>query len=830
MARTKLHVDLQTQGDLPLARLAEDVLPLSGGTMAGSIDMGGHSITNIVSGAGSSDLVNKAYVDNKISGLSWQEPVIGITGGLPAAGVTGARYVLSADVGAGITNDIAIDTGAGWTFVHPGINWAVLESKFDAAYTYNAEGTGFKWVQFSGAGQITAASPLYKSGNTIGVTAASISSGLLDAAVNEDIASGVTAYSWGDHAGHYITAVNGATGAVAFEYASSFNGRTGAIIGVNSVNGQTGTVSISLPNAPVTSVLGMTGAVSFGYVASFNGATGAVTGVSSVNGATGSINLAGTYLALAGGTMSGNLVVGVAGVGTTGTVASTYSMSGGQGRGLAKSDTKGFFAVDPTTAGKIYQFDATSHALTNTFTVSALSGYTPTDAAFIGGYLWVTASSTHNVFRFDVEGLTGGVVPPAAMTIDVGHNTKVITGGDDGNIYFVSTDSNMWPSVTPAGILQADQDSGLTGGVYNVDFAGSQTWYTVGIGGTIAIDNHHGSVVASLPLSHPCDFLLDDGNKVYALSSNSNQVSWFNKTETNPSGVHVISLSHPVQSGYALGPDNVYLFGASGSGETWLTHLESQAVSLYLDTGAVGTPGNVIVDGNHVFTVTYSNSGSLIEIYEGLTPGAFAGASISTTGKVSAISLQVTGGSPSSGMILSANDSQGNVTWVSAASSGITAGQIQSWDYIAAHGITAGQTAGWDYIAANGITYEAEFQGSDVYGVTSGQISAWDSIAANGVTAGQTGNWNSVYTQVGTIVVRETPTGVTGVTGAYDFAHPIMANTEMVFLGGQLQEPDITPGDADYAIGLTAGKGGVTRITFLNAVEGAVRVKASYRW
>ena len=53
---------------------------------------------------------------------------------------------------------------------------------------------------------------------------------------------------------------------------SSFNGQTGAITGVNSVNGSTGNVTT---------------------VSTFNGATGAITGVNSVNGQTGTVTLQG---------------------------------------------------------------------------------------------------------------------------------------------------------------------------------------------------------------------------------------------------------------------------------------------------------------------------------------------------------------------------------------------------------------------------------------------------------------------------------------------------------------------------------------------------------
>ena len=79
-----------------------------------------------------------------------------------------------------------------------------------------------------------------------------------------------------------VNSVNSATGDVKFGYVSSFNGATGAITGVNSFNGNTGAIT------GVNSFNGNTGAII--GVDSVNGATGSVTAVNSVNGATGVIN------------------------------------------------------------------------------------------------------------------------------------------------------------------------------------------------------------------------------------------------------------------------------------------------------------------------------------------------------------------------------------------------------------------------------------------------------------------------------------------------------------------------------------------------------------
>lgn len=81
-----------------------------------------------------------------------------------------------------------------------------------------------------------------------------------------------------------VRSFNGRTGAVTG--VDSFNGATGAVTGVSSFNGQTGAVT------GVVSVNGQTGTVVLPTVTgvnSFNGRTGAVTGVDSVNGQTGAV-------------------------------------------------------------------------------------------------------------------------------------------------------------------------------------------------------------------------------------------------------------------------------------------------------------------------------------------------------------------------------------------------------------------------------------------------------------------------------------------------------------------------------------------------------------
>jgi hypothetical protein len=132
------------------------------------------------------------------------------------------------------------------------------------------------------------------------------------------------------------------------------------------------------------------------------------------------------------------------------------------------------------------------------------------------------------------------------------------------------------------------------------------------------------------------------------------------------------------------------------------------------------------------------------------------------------------------------------------------------------------------------------FLTSDAFG-----NATWQKSAGGDVTGQQIANWDGVAAYVGVtqsagpmdvighIVTRETPVGPTGAGAtmtSYDFGHTIIPGSEMVFLGGQLQESGADQAE-DYSIGLTAGVGGVTRITFSGTeMEPNVRVKVGYRY
>jgi hypothetical protein len=199
---------------------ASDTITLAGLTMGGSIAMATNKITGLGSPTDPGDAVNKTYLDNMVSGLTWRSPVVVLnmvsdadysgadpvgmskgdtfvvknwltqttgdivewsgtawvviqanTAGEPA---NGTRVVVKASGATGSFSGQANKIGTynattdTWSFETASDGWAVLVNGnggiwSDTAWTYN----GSAWVQFSGAGQINAGAGLVKDGNTI---------------------------------------------------------------------------------------------------------------------------------------------------------------------------------------------------------------------------------------------------------------------------------------------------------------------------------------------------------------------------------------------------------------------------------------------------------------------------------------------------------------------------------------------------------------------------------------------------------------------------------------------------------------------------------------
>ena len=93
-----------------------------------------------------------------------------------------------------------------------------------------------------------------------------------------------------------VNSVNGLTGDVKIELSSdnvsTFNGKTGDVVGVDSVNGKTGAVTLT-DLVGVSTFNGVSGAIE--GVSTFNSATGAIEGVSTFNSATGAAEGVSTF-------------------------------------------------------------------------------------------------------------------------------------------------------------------------------------------------------------------------------------------------------------------------------------------------------------------------------------------------------------------------------------------------------------------------------------------------------------------------------------------------------------------------------------------------------
>jgi len=156
------------------------------------------TIVNVPTPVNPGDAVNKAYVDNMSAGLTVKEPVRAATtapvnlAAMPAAidGITlsnGDRF-LAKNQGAGAENGIYVFNGAGAAAartadadtsgeVRPGMYVYVSEgsTQADSAWVLSTDApivlgtTSLTFVQFSGAGQVTAGAGLTKTGNTLDV-------------------------------------------------------------------------------------------------------------------------------------------------------------------------------------------------------------------------------------------------------------------------------------------------------------------------------------------------------------------------------------------------------------------------------------------------------------------------------------------------------------------------------------------------------------------------------------------------------------------------------------------------------------------------------------
>jgi len=133
----------------------------TGDSMTGNLNMGLNKVTSLADPTQANDAVNKSYVDSLISGFSWKQPVDEVGNTLPGTAPEGFRFLNLSD------NKIYTAVGAN-TFNSgetPGDGWALFDRSTETGYVFS----GTAWVQFTGAGQISAGVGLVKSGNTLNV-------------------------------------------------------------------------------------------------------------------------------------------------------------------------------------------------------------------------------------------------------------------------------------------------------------------------------------------------------------------------------------------------------------------------------------------------------------------------------------------------------------------------------------------------------------------------------------------------------------------------------------------------------------------------------------
>ena len=175
-------------------------LNLAGGTMSGAIAMGTAKITGLGDPTAAQDAATKNYVDNSVQGLDAKAScVAGTTGNITLSGaqtidgvaVIAGDRVLVKDQSTASQNGIYVAAASTWARSADADTWDELVHAyvFVESGTANANNgfvctvaaggtlgsTAVTWVQFSGAGQITAGAGLTKTGNTLDVGTASSS-------------------------------------------------------------------------------------------------------------------------------------------------------------------------------------------------------------------------------------------------------------------------------------------------------------------------------------------------------------------------------------------------------------------------------------------------------------------------------------------------------------------------------------------------------------------------------------------------------------------------------------------------------------------------------
>ena len=190
-------------------------------TVTNSLDMSNKVISNVATPVADTDAANKTYVDSIAQGIDAKAScLVATTANITLSGtqtidgvaVTAGQRVLVKDQNSSAENGIYVCAVGGWSRSTDANTWDELI----AAYTFIEQGTAnanngytctitaggtlgttaVPWVQFSGAGQITAGNGLTKSGNTLNVGTASSSRIVVNADDIDLATTGVSASTY----------------------------------------------------------------------------------------------------------------------------------------------------------------------------------------------------------------------------------------------------------------------------------------------------------------------------------------------------------------------------------------------------------------------------------------------------------------------------------------------------------------------------------------------------------------------------------------------------------------------------------------------------------
>jgi hypothetical protein len=277
VATTVARAD-HTHGNPTHDAAAHSAIPISAlAAAAGAVSLGSNLITNLATPVSGTDATNKNYVDNTAQGLDAKASVRAATTANIANLATGAPNTLdgvtlavndrvlvkdqSTPSANGIYTITTLGTGANgvWARATDMDSWAEVPSAYvwveqgtaqaDTGWVVTADQggtlgtTSITWVQFSGAGQITAGAGLTKSGNSLDVVAGDTS--LTVAADSIVVNTGVIAT---------VASVTAAVTGVAKKFAAPLTGTASPEVVTHGLNTRDITLTVLNGASPYTAV------------------------------------------------------------------------------------------------------------------------------------------------------------------------------------------------------------------------------------------------------------------------------------------------------------------------------------------------------------------------------------------------------------------------------------------------------------------------------------------------------------------------------------------------------------------------------------------------